>query len=159
MWLARRPRAPGAARGAELHDRLVLLAYVVPYLFVLGVYGETYERFVLPVLPFFACFAAWGASVAVSRAGAWRAFGLALAALGWALPLVSSARLVWLRTRPDTFELAARWVTENVQPETERVLLPEGRLRVRFRTADGWTGETSVTVPSQAAIEFTLSPP
>ena len=39
------------------------------------------------------------------------------------------------------------------------VLLPEGRLRLRFRTSDGWTGETSVTVPSGDAIGLTLSPP
>ena len=43
--------------------------------------------------------------------------------------------------------------------EAARVILPEGRLRLRFRTSDGWTGETRVTVPGEGAIDLTLSPP
>jgi hypothetical protein len=118
------PRAPasGGEDGAR-RARWVVLAYVVPYTLVIGVYGETYERFVLPLLPFAACFVAFGASRFVARGGAARVAALALCALGLALPLTSSVRLVWLRSQPDTFELAAHWVDENVTPGGERVFL------------------------------------
>ena len=43
--------------------------------------------------------------------------------------------------------------------ETESVLLPEGVLRLSFRTPDGWTGEARVTVPGEDVIEMTLKRP
>jgi hypothetical protein len=42
--------------------------------------------------------------------------------------------------------------------EAERVLLPEGALRLRLRTAGGLAGETRVAVPGEGPVEIALSP-
>lgn len=41
--------------------------------------------------------------------------------------------------------------------EAVPVLVPEGRLRLVFRTDDGWTGEVRVTIPTSAAIDIRLT--
>lgn len=41
--------------------------------------------------------------------------------------------------------------------EALTVLLPEGRLRLMFRTDDGWTGEVHATIPTGAAIDIRLT--
>jgi hypothetical protein len=45
------------------------------------------------------------------------------AALALASPAVAAARYVSVRDAPDTYELAAAWVRENVAPESDHVLL------------------------------------
>lgn len=116
---ARAPRAPSrpsppSPSGGEL---AAVLGYALPYALVLGLYGETFERFVLPLVPLLATLAAWGLSRLRSRR---LALGLGTLALGFTV--LTSARLAWLHTRPDTFELAAAWVADHV-PATEPVFL------------------------------------
>jgi hypothetical protein len=43
-------------------DLWVVLAYVVPYVLVIGTYQHTFERFVMPLIPFVAIAAAWSTS-------------------------------------------------------------------------------------------------
>ena len=115
VWLARRRGARRSGGGAvERGDVWVLSAYLVPYLAVLGVYGETFERFVLPALAPLACFAAWGAAELARHGGRIVAASLVLL-LG--LPVAASGRLAWLHTRPDTLEQAAAWVAERAPDE------------------------------------------
>ncbi len=109
-WMRRRARPGPAAQ--------VLLAYALPYLAVLAIYGQTFERFLLPALPVLACFAAHGASrIATGRPAAVAALAVLLA-----LPATASARLAWLRSRPDTQAEAAEWLRANVS-ESEPVFL------------------------------------
>ena len=45
----------------------IVAAHALTYTLVIGLYAETWERFVLPILPYFACLAAAGAAYVVSR--------------------------------------------------------------------------------------------
>ena len=132
VWLASRlwprPASPGEAGAAPTKDALIVLAFALPYGLMISLWEENYERFVIPLLPFLAVFAAWGGREVVRRAarrfGATEARWLAAAfVLALALPAYASARLAWLRARPDTVELAAEWVTDHLDPERDRVFV------------------------------------
>lgn len=107
-------------------DLAVVLAFVVPYSLAFGFYALTFPRYVLPLLPFLACFTAStfeGLGAVVStRAGARRALVMAaLAMLG--IQTAAACRLTWLRTRPDTLTETARWLEAHVDPSSERTLI------------------------------------
>ena len=109
-WAARRPRLP--SRGTQARgDLLVVASYALPYLLVIGLFGESYERFVLPLTPFIACAAAWGLSRLHWSGAPW------LAAAALAFPVATSMRLAWLRTQPDTVERASAWLAERAGGE------------------------------------------
>ena len=119
--LARRPRLAEARR----KDLLVALTYAVPYLCAIGLYAQTFERFVLQLLPYLACLAAWGvrrlADEVRGRAVALR-WGLsATVACAVAFPAVAAAKLSSVRAAPDTITEAAGWIRANVDPERERL--------------------------------------
>ena len=105
------PSALGARGSAPRRQTVVVAAYLVPYLTVLALFNDTFERFVLPALPFLACFAAWGAAAAARRFGPRAAAILMLPAL---VGCASSARLAFLHSRPDTLEEAADWVRAHI---------------------------------------------
>ncbi len=124
IWLVdrlSRRKTSGAAR----EELLVVLAYVLPYLLVIGLYLRTYERFVMPLIPYLCCFAAWGLSRIFSQGelGKRARFALPLALAALALPTYACVRLAWLHARPDSTELAARWIEKNTSPEGELMLL------------------------------------
>jgi hypothetical protein len=105
-------------------DALVVASYVTPYLLLAGSFSATYERFLLPLLPHFAVFAAWGLSTLVARLEtqsarrALVAFGIALLAL----PAAASTKLSWLRSRPTTIDDATAWIRINLNdPATEPI--------------------------------------
>lgn len=117
-------------RGSEpliSRDLGVVLAFVLPYTLVVGAYARSYERFLLPLLPFVGILIAWGASRWASRAP--RQATLAFSALFLASLLVAG-RLVLLRQVPSTLDLAGEWVTEHVysdaaaRPSTVWLLRP-----------------------------------
>jgi hypothetical protein len=113
VWAFDRDRkGPRAGRS----EYLVVLAYVLPYALVIGVYERSYERFLLPLVPFLAVFVAWGLA-RVARRG-WG--GVVLAAVVVALPTTIAWRLVQLRVAPSTLEQAGAWVAEHAAP-TDRV--------------------------------------
>jgi hypothetical protein len=96
---------------------LVLSAYALPYLFAIGMFGETVDRFLMPLVPYFALLAGYAVERllgAVQRVAP-RALVLAGA---FAFPGVVIARYVAVRDAPDTFEAAADWVTQHVTPGT-----------------------------------------
>ncbi|HVS12001.1 MAG TPA: glycosyltransferase family 39 protein [Planctomycetota bacterium] len=108
-------------------DLAVLAAYVVPYTLVIGLYDKTWERFVLPLVPYLACLGAWGTCHLARRATrglgrpARAAVSTALALAALALPAWASLRLASLRREPDPLELTARWLREHVRSEDERL--------------------------------------
>jgi hypothetical protein len=115
-------RRLGRERAADL---AIVLAYALPYLVAIGLYQRTYQRFVLPLVPYLALAAAfglWCLGAGLGRLA--RPLGAAGIAAVLAAALVQ-ARWAWrlsdLRARPDTVQLAARWIAANVQPESERV--------------------------------------
>lgn len=116
LWLAQ-CLATGLGRRGSRRDLLVALAYCLSYLAAVGLMGLTQDRFLLPLLPFLACAAAYPAAWLTSAGGR----GRRAAALVWSLaalafPALVAAKFVRLRAAPDTFEQAAAWVREHVRP-------------------------------------------
>jgi hypothetical protein len=104
-------------------DLLVALAYAVPYAALLGLYARTAERFVLPLVPYAACAAAYGVERAARRLRLSRRARAAGAALLLAGPLAGAWALTSVRAHPDTATEAARWIEEHLDPRTARVFL------------------------------------
>lgn len=114
------------ARRGVSRDTLVVLAYVVPYTLVIGLYARTYERFVVQLLPYAACAAAYGlgrlAALTPRESGAVqvasrshttrRACAALLACAALALPAWVSAATLALRAGPATTDELARRLSE-----------------------------------------------
>jgi len=117
VFLRRSPvRFLAPQESSSARDLTVILSFVLPYLLIVGLYENSYERFVLPLLPYAAVMAAAGVAfmaralpVPLQRSGS---LGLAFASL--ALPLCSAVRLELLRLQPDTYEQAARWIDDHI---------------------------------------------
>jgi hypothetical protein len=109
----------------------IALAYAAPYTLVIGLHSLTWERYVMPLEPFLAAFAAWGAGqlfAARPRAA------IAAAALAVAFSTACAWRLGSVRAAPDTFTLAARWVGEHARAEVDPILsLPYIDLPLLYR--------------------------
>ena len=121
-WGWDRLRRAGRWTQVEWGDHLVVLAYVVPYALVIGLYQRSYERFLLPLIPLVAIFVtAWVRRVAsVPGPAAWRS--VAYAGVFLVVPCAIAWRLTEVRQAPSTIEEAGAWVEEHVRPG-ERVLL------------------------------------
>ena len=110
-------------------DLAVVLAYAIPYLVLIGLYARTYQRFVIPLLPYLACFAAYGVARVVraagSRSNAVAHRWLAAVVLGALLtPQVFAAiALARVRRVEDTGTRAAHWIAERLDAETDRIVL------------------------------------
>jgi hypothetical protein len=131
--LASRLRRGGwRALDADLRgDVLVACSFLVPYLVVIGMYDESWERFLLAILPYLATAGGYGvkriAEAAASRARS--AIGRsvvapALAGLAPALALIPALCLGRDRSAPDTLRCASRWIREHVAAEDPIVVVP-----------------------------------
>lgn len=138
-WLVRWPRAKDARERELRRDAWVCLGYALPFLAVFGLYDLTFERFALPLVPLLAV----AAACAADRILRWipvtlrqpRLAPLGVAAL-LALPATAAWKLGTLRSAPDTFELAASWVSERALPGDDKVLLLQNfDLPVEYSTA------------------------
>jgi hypothetical protein len=99
-----------------------MLAYVLPYALVFGLYRYSEDRLGLPLLPFAACLAAYAWKRVCSTLP--RLAGAVLAAAVLAVPAIGVLRLGLQRTRPDTSTQMARWVGEHVTPSARVQLVP-----------------------------------
>jgi hypothetical protein len=112
-------------------DALVAASFLAPFLLALGLYDDTFERFLLATLPFLATAGAYGLRAiaektrlrASSRSGRLLATSV-VAGLAPALALVPAANLAIDRASPDTLRCAAAWIRENVGPEDRVVVVP-----------------------------------
>ncbi|MFN0244781.1 MAG: hypothetical protein ACKVWV_17990 [Planctomycetota bacterium] len=108
-------RADAAALNARARERStwIFASYALPYALVLALNEETYDRFLLPLLPYCACAAAAGV-VWIARAG--RVLGargeMVLIVVLTALPAIPAALLVRIDLAPDTFEQTAAWLSD-----------------------------------------------
>jgi len=114
-------------------DLLTCLGFVFSYGGFFALFGGTFERFALPLLPFAAIAAAWGLGLwgraLLGERRGWLACG-ALALL--ALPVAACWRLGELRSRPDTLELAARWIEQRASDGHRKVLISSLNLELPF---------------------------
>lgn len=114
-------------------DLLVCIGFVLPYAGFFALFGGTFERFALPLLPFAAVAAAWGFALwGRVLCGGRKAWLTAMAAALLALPIAACWRLGDLRTRPDTLELAARWIAERASDGRRKVLISSLNLELPF---------------------------
>lgn len=108
----------------------VVLAYALPYLAAIGSFEGTRQRFVLPLLPFAACLAAY-AVVSGARALARRVSKRRLRAFVLATPLVMivlvqsalAIEIAALRRAPDTSTQAAHWICDHLAPGADHIAL------------------------------------
>lgn len=99
----------------------IALAYAAPYTLVIGLHSLTWERYLMPLEPFLASFGAWGlARVLARRQRLAIALATVLAACGTAL----SWRIGSVRGADDTYELAARWISEHARPSDPILAMP-----------------------------------
>lgn len=143
VHLARwRAAAPGARR-----DAAVALAFALPCGLAFGLFRNSFERFFLPLYPYLAVLAALGlrdvAALVERVRPAWRGFaGPTLACVALALPAYAAGRLAWLRSRPDTFELAAAALRERDPSQAQPLLLhPRAFLPVAGQLDPATVGE------------------
>jgi hypothetical protein len=108
-------------------DLWVVLAFVVPYALVLLLYERTYERFVIPLLPFAACAGAYAVREIARRLGAAAKPGVcvAIALTALVLPAWATWKLGTIRSAPHTTSEAAAWVREHVAPTDDVALWPQ----------------------------------
>jgi hypothetical protein len=97
-------------------DFWVAASFVVPYVIVTGLFRNTFERFLIPLIPYFAVLGAWALAFWSERSGrVGKLATAAVAALAIAVPAVASARLAQLRAQDDTLERATKWLA--AQPD------------------------------------------
>lgn len=117
----------GARGGGRAKDLAVVLAYVLPYLAIIGLFDNTQQRYLMPLIAFFACFAAFGfqsaAAPLLARVRPRAAVAAALAVAVVAFPLASAWRLGTIRAEPDTYALAGRFLGAEAAAE-EAILIP-----------------------------------
>jgi hypothetical protein len=109
-------------------DLALLLSFALPYLLVFGLYGGTYQRFLLPLLPYLAIAVAWSFSALPTGRMQW-----ALPAL-LCLPQIGLAmRFAQVRAAPTTVAEAARWIESNLEPGADEILfLPSFELPLPY---------------------------
>ena len=104
-------------------DLLVAASFAVPYLVLIGLYMRTAERFVMPLQPYVACLAAYGAA-RLSDGLRLEARGrAALAVVLLVVPALGVWGLTSARSGPDAFEEAAAYMMEHLDPDTSRTYL------------------------------------
>ena len=132
LGLARLPRTWKASTWELRSDLLVVGAFVIPYLTVVGMFFRSWPRFMLPVIPVFACLAAaavaWVAQPIARRIrseGTRNRLAISLGAVVLILPGCAAARYTWLHSQQTPREAAAKWVTEHLDPNKDTLVYME----------------------------------
>lgn len=102
-WIVPREPVSRTRRSA----RWIALAYAVPYTLVIGLHSLTWERYLMPLEPLLAAYAAWGLG---QLAPNWPRAVRVVALLAVGAASVIAWRIGTVRSAPDTHELAAEWL-------------------------------------------------
>jgi hypothetical protein len=162
VYAARRARRVAVDRDRKA-DFLVVAAFAVPYGFVLCLYHDAFDRFLMPLLPVLAALAAYGASAIAARLRA-PAIRAALAGALLVEPAAASWKLAEVRAEPDTQARVARWIQDNARPEDRIFVLPYVDLPLFYASAsrideDGDTADIEESpVLTWMAYQARLSP-
>ncbi|MBL8863526.1 MAG: glycosyltransferase family 39 protein [Planctomycetes bacterium] len=114
---------PGARRAARRPEVLVVALYFVIWLILFGLHERFFPRYALPVLPVLCVLAAHPLR-ALARALAARVrapvasqlVAPALALFALVYPARATWQAAWIRAVPDTYEQAAAWIEEHLDP-------------------------------------------
>jgi len=111
-------------------ELMVILAFVLPYSLIIGLYGENQIRYLLPLIPMLAALGALGIEKMVSlifsdQKKARQALVVSFILL-LSLPAYATGRLAILHARPDTLTLAAQWFNKNADYKKTHILTGEG---------------------------------
>lgn len=115
------------ARLAGHEDLVIVLAYVIPFVAMFSIYRAVKVHYVLPLLPYLACMAAWSAyrlAESIVRAKARRAWSVH--GVAWTVFVLQAAlaiRITSIRAAPDTQAQAADWIRRHLRPETNRIAM------------------------------------
>ncbi|MCY3001716.1 MAG: hypothetical protein NTV21_07920 [Planctomycetota bacterium] len=104
-------------------DFLVILPFLAVYGSFLLVYEDAFDRFLMPIVPFLAALAAYGASALTARIRSQGAV-VALATLLLVEPAAATTRLMLVRATPDTPTQIAHWIETHVEPGQRVLVLP-----------------------------------
>lgn len=169
LLLVRARQARISLASARTKDVAVILAHAVPHLVAFGLFERTFQRFLLPIVPYLcmlAAFALFELGQALASRRRWNRLHLAalpvlvvLGAQSWA-----AIRVARLERADDTAELAAAWVREHVDRGGERIAIsptlelpllrtpdtiPEARVHDRLAFAP-WVEYELALAPSEA---------
>ena len=132
---------------------IVMLAYAVPYGLVLGLYARSYERFLVPLLPFIAVFAAWGLMRLAREGPRARVAAFAIAAILVTTSTTIAGKLSYLRTQPSTIELAQDWLMARVDETSPRVwTMRPHTLPTLQKPAGEWEDERDHPIASERGL-------
>ncbi|MBL8857449.1 MAG: glycosyltransferase family 39 protein [Planctomycetes bacterium] len=103
-------------------DLLVVLAHALPYFLMIGMWQRSYQRFLLPLLPYIALLAAVGVWWLVDRCFRRRAWTAVIVGGILCAQAFTALDVVMLRRAPDTATAAADWISANLE-RTDRIAL------------------------------------
>jgi hypothetical protein len=121
--------------GGRKPDLAVVFAYVVPYLGALVLDPNVQERFLLPLLPYLACLAAYALAWIAARIPGPPALGSLAAAALLAVPAWVAIRYVRVACAPDHYASAAGWIRGHADPK-DRILATPGAILPLLVDAD-----------------------
>ena len=119
------------ARSHVLAPFAIAAAHALPYALVLSLNGEVYERFLLPLLPYAACLAAWvlvfvwrELTPKISALSLRREARTLLAFIFLGGPLLIAAQFVRVSRAPDSYEQASAWLAAHAAPAAKILVTP-----------------------------------
>ncbi len=114
--------------GARARDTSVLLAHFATHVIAFGVFNNTFQRFLMPVVPLLCLLAAIAvascaralSSRASTAAGRTR-ISVAVVALVLMPQAFACIKVAWLHVAPDTLSSASTWIAKNLDHEHARI--------------------------------------
>jgi hypothetical protein len=114
--------------GTRGRDAAVLLAHGLTHVVAFGMFDRTFQRFLMPVVPYMCLLAAvavaWIASALASGLPSARPRKLAtgtVVVLALAPQIFAGIKVAWLHAAPDTLSSAAAWIRTNLDREHARI--------------------------------------
>ena len=124
-----RARAPDERLfGSRGRDVMVLVTHGATHVIAFGVFNNTFQRFIMPVVPYLCllaavavagCASTFSARAATARARTWitgAVVGLLLAPQAFA-----AIKVAWLHYAPDTLSSTSTWIAKNLDREQARI--------------------------------------